>query len=180
MQFAAALFTKVFAGAGAAAGAATTAGTVATAGSGILGTLGKVAGVFSAVSSIGAGAAANSQAKVEARQQEFESRNEFIDGRETSAALKAELYQTIANQQVAFAAGGAGLGSVSVEAARRQATADAENELSINSSTSLTRSMQRRRQAANTRARGRSALTQGFLGAASTGVNTYIDAARIG
>lgn len=114
--------------------------------------------VFSAIATIGSGVAAKASADTEAAQQRFEAKNEFIAGRETSAALKAELAKTISNQQVAFAAGGVNLGSVSVGEAKKQATADAERELSINADETLTRSLQRQRAARMAAARGNASL----------------------
>lgn len=120
--------------------------------------------LFGVVSSIGSGIAAAGAAEAEAKQHEFAAKDEFIAGRETSAALKQELAKTIGNQAVAFAAGGVDLGSVSVGTAKRQAIDDAERELGIASSQALSRSLQRRRAAANARARGRSAIFQSVVG----------------
>lgn len=151
------LFAGLFGGG---AAAATTAGAVggAVGGASGLSALSGLGTVFSAVATIGSGIAANNAAKAEAAQQEFAAKDEFIEGKETSAALRLELARTVANQSVAFAAGGVDLGSVSVEQAARQATADAEKELSIGSNQALSRSMARRRAAANARARGKAAL----------------------
>lgn len=140
-----------------------------------LGALQGLGTVFSAVATIGSGVAANSAAQAEAKQHEFAAKDEFIAGRETSAALKAELAQTIGNNAVAFAAGGADLGSVSVDRAKRQATEDAEKELSISSNEALSRSMGRRRAAANARARGRSSLFSSVVGAGSQAIDYGLD-----
>lgn len=148
------LFTTMFGGGGAAAGAAAGA---ATAGSSALTFLQGAGTVFSALSTIGAGAAASAQGESEALQQKFAAKDEFIQGRETSAALKAELAKTISNQAVAFAGGGVDLGSVSVDVAKKQATKDAESELSINANESLSRSLQRQRAARMASMQGRAA-----------------------
>ncbi|MER8380712.1 hypothetical protein [Mesorhizobium sp. M1399] len=137
-------------GATAAAGAATVGSTALT--------LMQGAGtVFSALTAIGSGAAAQAQGESEALQQKFAAKDEFIQGRETSAALKAELAKTLGNQAVAFAGGGVDLGSVSVGVAKRQATKDAETELSINANEMLSRSLARQRAARMAAMRGRAA-----------------------
>lgn len=154
-------FIGLLIGGGAAAGA--TAGAAATgAGLGSLSTLGSV---FSAVAAIGSGVAGLAAGNAEAKQHEFASKDEFIAGRETAGALKSELARTIANNAVAFAAGGADLGSVSVDVAKRQATEDAEAQLSLNDSDAATRMMQRRRAARNARSRGAWGMVSAFAGA---------------
>jgi len=152
MEFLGALFAG-----GAAAGASTATAGAATAAAGAgtgLASLSGIGSVFSAVASIGSGIAGMASASAEAKQHEFAARDEFIAGRETSAALKKELADTIANNAVAFAGGGVDLGSVSVETAKAQARKDAEAELSLNDASAATRMMARRRAARNSRARG--------------------------
>lgn len=151
MQLAGLLFTKLIGGIASTAGAA---GATATG----LSSLQGITTLFGAVATIGSGVAAYQAGKAEEKQQLFESRNEFIEGRETSAALKEELARTVSNQAVAFASGGASLDSISVQAARKQATADAETELETNTIGSATRMLQRRRAARDARARGSAAL----------------------
>lgn len=163
MQFIGSLFTTLIGGGAAGAGAAGTA--VAGASSGVVGLLQGAGTVFSALTTIGSGAAAAAAGETEKNQQEFEAKNEFIAGRETSAALKAELARTVANQAVAFAAGGVDLGSVSVGQAKRQATEDAEKELSSNANQTLTRFMQRRRMARIAQQRGDAAATSSLFAA---------------
>lgn len=159
MEFIGTLVATAFGGGGAAAATATaTAATAAGAASTGLTAWQGVSTLFGVLSTFGSGAAALGAAEVEAKQHEFAARDEFIAGKETSAALKQELARTLGNQAVAFAAGGVDLGSVSVNTARAQAVDDAESELSIASSQALSRSMQRRRAAANSRARGRASL----------------------
>lgn len=168
MELVGGLFASVFGG-GAAAAATTVvpgiagAATVVPAASAGLSGLQGFSTLFGVVSSIGSGFAAAGAAEAEAKQHEFASRDEFIAGRETTAALKQELVRTLGNQAVAFAAGGVDLGSVSVGTAKRQAIDDAERELSVASNQALSRSMQRRRAAANARARGRSAIFQSVV-----------------
>lgn len=165
MELVGTLFTTMVGGGAAAAGAgAGAAGTVAASATG-LSALQGVTTLFSTIATIGGGLAAKSSSRVEAKQHEFESRNEFIEGRETSAALKQELARTVSNQAIAFAAGGVGLDSVSVGTARRQATEDAERELEANTTGSLGRSMQRRRMAANARAQGSAAVFKSVVSA---------------
>ncbi|TCD15144.1 hypothetical protein [Oricola cellulosilytica] len=182
MELVGGLAAKLIGGIGAGVKAATgAAGAAAGAsGSGGLFTLKTISTTFGVVSQIGRGIAAQQQQNAEARQQQYEAREEFVDAKETSAALKAELANTIANQKVLFASGGVNLGSVSVEQAQKQAVEDAESELSISSNQSLARSLQRRRAARNARSRGRSALFQGFAGAAGTLANAALDRKEIG
>lgn len=159
------------AGVGAAAGAAGTAG----AASSVLGGLQMASGVIGAIGSIGAGFAAKREADAQAAEAEFAGREEFIQSKETSSALKMELARTVANQAVGFAAGGVDLGSVSVEQAKRQAITDAENELGLSGNEAIGRSLARRRQARGYRERGRNAVFQGFVGATQGLANTGAD-----
>lgn len=157
------LFSGLFGGGGAAAATGAAAG--AATGSGALTLLQGAGSVFSAIATIGSGAAAAAQGESEKLQQDFAAKDEFIQGRETSAALKAELAKTISNQAVAFAAGGVNLGSVSVGTAKAQATKDAESELSINSNTALTRELQRKRAGRMAAMQGKAAAIGSYLGA---------------
>lgn len=168
MQMAGALFLKLFGGAAAAAG---TAG-AASSGLSLLSGIGTA---FAAISQIGAGISRSNELKAQAAQQEFAAKDEYIAGKETSAALKLELAKTIGNQRVAFAAGGVDLGSVSVDVAKRQASSDAEKELAIGSNEALSRNLARRRAARNLRSQASGAITQGVFGALQTGVNGVID-----
>lgn len=164
------LFSTLFGGGGSAAAAG--AGAAATAGSGALTLLQGAGSVFSALTTIGSGAAAAAQGESEKMQQDFAAKDEFIQGRETSAALKAELAKTISNQAVAFAAGGVNLGSVSVDAAKAQATKDAEGELSINANTSLIRELQRKRAGRMAAMQGKAAAI-GSIFQAGTGLAKF-------
>lgn len=168
------LFTTLFGGGG---GAAATAGaaTTAAAGSSTLTLLQGAGTVFSALTTLGSGAAAIAAGETEKNQQQFESKNEFIAGRETSAALKAELAKTIGNQAVAFAAGGVDLGSVSVQQAKAQASSDAEKELSSASNDALTRTMQRQRAGRMAAARGRANGITNLFQAGNTAANFGAD-----
>jgi len=130
------------------------ASTLVPAAAGGLGSLSGIASTIGVLSTIGTGVAGLAAGQAEAAQQQFASRDEYISGKETTAALKNELAKTIADQSVAFAAGGVDLGSVSVQEAKRQATADAEREIGIASNDALARSMARQRAARNARRRG--------------------------
>lgn len=184
MEAIGALFTTVIGGAKAAAGAITglagAGGGAAAGGSSLLTALQGAGTVFSALSSYGAGRAQRAEMEAQAEQQQFEARQEYITGKETSAALKAELASTVANQAVAFAAGGVDLSSVSVGAARRQAVQDAEAELSVSSNQTLSRSLARQRAARNYRLRGRNAQSAGLTQAIGTGLDFAIDVAGRG
>jgi len=184
MQAVGALFTTLFTGgttslatagtwAAANAGGAIAAGGAAS--SGILTALQGIGGAFSALSTIGSGAAAVAAGETEKRNQQFEAREEFVRGRETSAALKEELARTVANQAVSFAAGGVDLGSVSVGQAKDQATKTAERELSSTSNQTLSRFLQRQRLGRLAAARGKTAqiasLFQAGAQAADTGIS---------
>jgi len=173
MQLIGGLFTSLIGG-GAAAGA------VATGASSGLTLLQGLATTVGVISQIGAGIAQGNELKAQAMEQQFQSREEFIRGKETDAALKLELAKTIGNQTVAFAAGGVDLGSVSAVKAKAQATQDAERELSINSAESLSRSLARKRAAANLRAKASSAVMQGVLGGLETGIDFGINVANRG
>ena len=178
MQFIAPLFAGI-GGAGAASAGAATAGAAAAAGGGLgsslLSGLQMASGVLGAVGSISAGFAAKREAEKQAAEAEFASREEFIQSKETSSTLKAELARTVANQAVGFAAGGVDLGSVSVEQAKEQAVADAERELGLCGNEAIGRSLARRRQARSLRERGSNAVFQGFVGGAQSMINTGLD-----
>lgn len=187
MQMIGALFTSLVGGgttslatagtwAAANAGGAITAG--ASIGSSALTLLQGAGTVFGVLSTLGSGAAAAAAGKAEQVEQNFESRNEFIQGKETSAALKAELARTVSNQAVAFAAGGVDLGSVSVGKARDMATEDAEKELSSASNSALTRSMQRVRAGRVAAARGRMAQVSSIFSAGNQIAQFGLDVAQ--
>lgn len=182
MQLAAGLFAALFGGGGAAAGAgAAAAGAgAAAATSGSLLSLGSIGTVFSAVAGIGSGLAALGQAEANSQQQQFEATNEYIQGKQASANLRLQLANTISDQAVAFAAGGADLGSVSVQQAKRQATTDAERQLSLNADTSLTRALQRRRMAAMTLSQGAAQMFSSTANAFSTLAGSRLQTAQIG
>jgi hypothetical protein len=178
MQFIAPLFAGIGAGgtAAATAGAATAGGI----GSSVLSGLQLASGVLGAVGSIGAGYAAKREAEAQAAEAEFASREEFIQSKETSSVLKAELARTVANQTVSFAASGVDLKSVSVEQAKKQAVDDAERELGLSGNEAIGRSLARRRQARSLRERGSNAVFQGFVGATQRLANTGMDLAARG
>ena len=178
MQMIGALFATMFGGGGAAA--ATGAAGAAATGSSALTLLQGAGSVLSAVATIGSGAAAVARGESEALQQKFAAKDEFIQGRETSAALKAELAKTIGNQAVAFAGGGVNLGSVSVGTAKAQATKDAETELSINANESLSRSLQRQRAARIATMQGKAAGIGSLFSAASGLAKFGMDVAERG
>ena len=173
MELVGALFTTLIGGGGAAAGAA-------GAGASALSALQLAGGVFSAIATIGSGVAANEQGKAAAAEHEFQAREEFIEGKETSAALRAELAKTIGNQAVAFAAGGVNLGSFSVQQAKTQAVDDAERELTLTSNQALAASMARKRAARNARAQGRSALFSSIFQAGGQFAGTMIQRSQRG
>lgn len=163
-----------FLGGGGAAGAG------AAAAGGGLSSLSGLATAFSVVSTIGTGVAGLAAGNAAAKEHEFASRDEFISGRETTAALKLELARTIADQSVAFAAGGVNLGSVSVGQAKKQAIADAERELDVASNEALARSLAHKRAARNARAKGRFGLFSSVLKAGGIMANAALDAEAIG
>jgi hypothetical protein len=175
----------MMAGGGAAASAGggiiTSLGGAAAAGGGFgLSALSGLATTVSVIGSIGSGLAGMAAGKAEAAEHQFAARDEYIAGRETSAALKAELAKTIADQSTAFAAGGVDLGSVSVGEARKRAVRDAEKELAISSNEALSRSLARRRAARAARSRGTMSLFSGIVRGVSTGLGGAMDLAEIG
>lgn len=119
-----------------------------------LGSLAGLASTVSILSTIGSGVAGLAAANSEAEQQKFAARDEYISGRETSAALKEELAKTIGDQAVAFAAGGVDLGSISVQQAKKEAVKDAEREIGMAQDNALARSLARERAARNAKRRG--------------------------
>ncbi|MBS1180443.1 MAG: hypothetical protein H6Q99_323 [Proteobacteria bacterium] len=157
---------------------ATAVGTGAVAAGGVSGlTLlqGGMAAV-SAIGSIGAGIAANKEAKAMAAQQEFQARDEQIDTITEQTKIKKAYADSLSKQAVQFAAGGVDLGSGSVDAARRQLSEDAENEIQNAGSSGIRRSLSRRVQANIYRQKGKSALMSGFFDALGTGLNFGISA----
>ena len=156
------------------------AGGAAAPSAGTLFSLKSIAGVAGAVAQIGSGYAAYQSGKAEQAERDYQSREEYVTAKETSAALKSELAATIGNQAVAFAAGGVNLGSVSVQQAKQQAIDDAEYELSMASSGALARSLAQRRAGRAARARGQAALGASFFGAAKTLASGALDRAQIG
>lgn len=187
MEMVGALFTSLIGGGGTTAAAGTWAaanagGAIAAGGlgSGALTLLQGAGTVFGALSTLGSGAAAAAAGEAEKKEQNFEAKNEYIQGRETSAALKAELARTVSNQAVAFAAGGVDLGSVSVGTAKDQAQKDAERELSSAANDALTRSLQRRRAGRVAAARGRAAATASLFEAGGQIASFGVDVAKRG
>lgn len=182
MELATALFGSLFGGgaaAGAAAGAAGATG-AAVGGSMLFKALAIGGGVLGAIAQIGAGQAERDQAYAQAKQEDFESRNEYIEGREAAAQLKRRLLETVSGQATAFARGGVSLSSVSVQTAKAQATEDAERELSVNSSTALAREIQRRRRATNLRLQGDNAASSATIGAFGSLLSTGMKLAEVG
>lgn len=168
-------------GAGAAVAGTAAAGTAAagTAAAGISGlTLlqGGMAAV-SAIGSIGAGIAANNEAKAMAKQTEFQARDEQINTITDQTKIKKAYADALSKQAVQFAAGGVDLGSVSVDSARQQLSDDAENEIQLSGSSGLRRSLSQRVQANIYRQKGKAALASGFLSGIGSGLKAGIDMA---
>lgn len=162
------------------AGAAATAGAGAAAAAGGLSGLTLLQGGMAAVSaigSIGAGVAAKRQADAMAAQEEFQARDEQIDTITDQTKIKKAYSDALSKQAVQFASGGVDLGSVSVDAARRQLSDDAENEIQMSGSSGMRRSLSRRVQAGIYRQKGKSALMSGFFDALGTGFKTAVDIA---
>lgn len=172
-----------FLGLGAAAGGSgiitTLAGAGGAAASG-LSSLQGLATMVSVVGTIGSGLAGMAEANAEAADREFQAKEEFVQAKETSAALKMELARTLSDQAVTFASSGVDLSSVSVASAKRQATQSAERELSISSNEALARNLAQKRAARAARARGQAALFSSVVGAAQTGLNAAADRAGLG
>ena len=124
---------------------------------------------FSVLSTIGSGIVGMGAANAQAKEEMFQSREEFIQGRETSTALKEELARTVSDQAVAFAAGGVNLGSVSVQEAKRQAIDTAEKEISMSDNQALARSLARQRAARAAKAKG----AWGLFESVSQGLGQY-------
>lgn len=165
-------------GAGAAAAGTAAAGTAAAA-SGIsaLSLLQGGMAAVSAIGSIGAGIAANNEAKAMAKQAEFQARDEQINTITDQTKIKKAYADALSKQAVQFAAGGVDLGSVSVDSARQQLSDDAENEIQLSGSSGLRRSLSQRVQANIYRQKGKAALASGFISAIGSGLKAGIDMA---
>jgi hypothetical protein len=177
MELVGGLLAFLGSGGGAAAGAGAAA---AGAAGGGLASLSGLATTFSVVGALGSGLATLGAANAQAKEHEFASRDEFITGKETSAALKLELARTLADQSVAFAAGGVNLGSVSVGTAKKQAIHDAEKEIDVASNEALARSLAQKRAARQARASGKWGLFTSVLKAGGIAANAGMDMQGIG
>lgn len=105
--------------------------------------------VLSALTGLAAAGVKKRETKSQAAEARFAARDEYIKGREVQADLYRELASTVANQQVAFAAGGVALDSVSVDRARSMAAQDAENALGTAVRNAELGRLSRMRQASN-------------------------------
>lgn len=161
-------------GGGAAAG--TAAAATAGAGASFLSAAPLIGTAFTALSTLASGAAASAQAEGEAKYAEFQSNNERIKGDLQAAELKKQMALTIQRNKVAFAAGGADLGSVSAVEAKNQVTHDAEIQLGINDSNSLMASLAKQSEARRLRARSSNLMLASLFDAGATVASGALDA----
>jgi hypothetical protein len=155
MQLAAAFLPGVTAGAGAAAAVGTGAG---------LSALSAGATVLSAIAAFASGAAEANRLREDAAMAEFDADSEANKGRENNAQLLAELKDTMANQAIAFAAGGATLSSPSLESARDQVARDAEVEFANNANNTVRKRQRLARRADQLRKSASMAMLNGVVG----------------
>jgi hypothetical protein len=130
MELVTGVFATMAAGAGGTAAVAGTAATASTA-STLLTTAQLLGTAFTAVSTLGAGMAANVQAKSDARMEAFQAKDAKIQADLDASEIQKKLALTLQRNKVAAAAGGVDLGSISVKQAQNQVAKDAENELGM-------------------------------------------------
>lgn len=111
--------------------AAGTAATGATVGSSLLTTAQVLGSAFTAVSTIGAGFAANNQAKDAAAYEDFQAKDKKIKGDLEAAEIRKTLALTMQKNKVAMAAGGVDLGSITATEVKAQVAKDAETQLGM-------------------------------------------------
>jgi len=161
-------------GTAATAATSTTAATAATAGlfgvggsfslGATLSTLGTVGGLFS---TIAGASAASSQSKLEARQAEFNARQEEVRGLEEANAIKQDVARAIASANARGAASGISISSGSPVKASQEALRDANNALSTVGTNAKLRAETERVRAQIARSQGRNAVRSGALQSAS-------------
>lgn len=147
---------------------ATTAGLFGAAGSFSLGaTLSTLGTGFSIFSTLQGGAAANAQSEAEARQIEFQARQEEVRGKEEANTIKRDLASALATANARGAASGISLSSGSPLTAQQQALRDANNALSTAGTNAKLRAAQGRLQAQIVRRRGANSVRTGITQSAS-------------
>lgn len=169
-------------GTAASAATATTAATAATAGlfgtagafslGATISTLGTAASLFSTVSGIGASSA---QSESEAKQIEFNAKQEGIRALEESNAIKQDVARAIATANARGAASGISVSSGSPVNAQKEALRDANNALSTVGTNAKLAAETAKVRAQLTRSRGRNAVRSGASNAASILGNFAVD-----
>lgn len=157
---------------GLAGGASLAGGLAATAGaagagamaSGALTALQVGGGVVGAISSFMAGNAKAKESREQADRADMAGRDEYITGKDEAAKLVRELGTTVANQRVAFAAGGVSLASPSVIAARDRALTAGADAAETSSNNAARRRLNLNAQAGRLRSRAGMEILQGLLG----------------
>ena len=161
-------------GTAASAATATTAATAATAGlfgtagafslGATISTLGTAGSIFSTLAGAGA---AKGQAQEEARQNEFNAKQEEIRGLEEANAIKSDVARALASSNARGAASGISISSGSPVTAQKEALTDANNALSTAGTNAKLRAETERVRASIARSRGRNAVRSGTVKAAS-------------
>lgn len=162
-----------------------TAGSLASIASagGVAGTIASAAPYVSLISTGLSGASALSQVaggyqesavyKAQARQSELSARQEELRGRDQADKIRRSLQATLASQRAGFAARGISPGSGTPVALGNISRTEAASDIETAMFGSQMAGAQERGQAAQYRLSGRSAVTKGYGGAASSLIKAY-------
>ena len=165
----------VVGGTGATATAApAAAGASALSGAQILGT------AITALSTIGGGIAAASEAKAAAQYEEFKAKDERIKGDVAAANIRKQLALTMHRNKVAMAAGGFDLGSGTAVAVKKQVAHDAERELGFSQNNAARASLARMAEARRLRQRASNLLVTSLFQAVGGVADDMYRSAAIG
>jgi hypothetical protein len=120
------------------------------------------------------------QAAAEARQSEFNAKQEEIRGLEEANAIKMDVARALASSNARGAASGVSISSGSPVTAQKEALRDANNALSTAGTNSKLRAETDRVRAQLSRSRGRNAVRSGYAKTASILGNFAVDQADRG
>ena len=137
-----------------------------------LSTLGTGFSIFSTLAGAGA---AKGQAAQEAKQNEFNAKQEEIRGLEEANAIKHDVARALASSNARGAASGISISSGSPVTAQKEALSDANNALSTAGTNAKLRAETERVRAGLARSRGRNAVRSGTSRAASILGNFAVD-----
>ena len=119
---------------------------------------------------------ANATSKAEAKQNEFNARQEEIRGLEESNSIKMDVARALASANARGAASGVSISSGSPVNAQKEALRDANNALSTVGTNAKLAAETERARAQITRQRGRNAIRSGMSKASSILGNFAVDA----